>query len=272
MHARQQAEIAAWLALNSTAIAHGSQRVEGLLAASYWSNSKSRLSRWNAALKTFDHDVRNPDTAHNPWPAIETVVEEVVVSEMLTRVWSAVLVAVDEASGRGELAGLAHSVYIGHMEARNRAMRLLLAGRGLNERLFDRINQLRRSLEKWTDLFLAWIPNANVARRFAFDRARFDDYRSEHDFYSDQQQANRHQVLIRSMAQMLVSLTGQWTANPELNRRIVDGALACIDRDAFDSTGLPKTLAAVWIERAHSDAQLFVSQLELLDQGDASRF
>jgi hypothetical protein len=268
MHARQQTEIAAWLALNSNAIIHGSQRVEGMVAASYWSGSKSRLARWNMALKTFDHDIRHPHESHNPWPAIEIVVEEIVAAEMLTRIWSAILVSLDEASGRGELSGLAQSVFLAHMEARNRTLRLLLSGRAANERMFDRINQLRRSVEKWTDLFLSWLPNGSVARRFAFDQPRFDDYHSEHDFYTDEQMASRHQVLIRSMTTMLSSLTGKWSANPELNRRIVDGVLACIDRDAFDAKGLPKSLSSIWIERAHSDAQILIGQLESLESGE----
>lgn len=267
MHARHQAESAAWIALNAPAVLRSSGRLEGLLAASYWSNAKARQVRWNAALKMFDEDIRNPDRSHNPWPAIETVLDEIIVSEMLTRVWSAVLVSVDEASGQGEMAGLAHSVFIGHMEARNRALRLLIGGRHLNERLFDRANQLRRNIEKWTDLFLAAIPNPQVARRFAFDRARFDDFRGEQGLYPEQELSTRQQVLIRSMASMLESLTGQWIANPELNRRIVDGILACLDREMFAPEGMPKFLQALWMERSHSDAALLLGQLESLEQG-----
>ncbi len=270
MHARQQSEIAAWLALNSAAIIHGSQKVDGLVAASYWSASKSRLARWSEALKTFDHDIRHPDTSHNPWPAIEVVVEEVIVAEMLTRIWSAVLLSLDATKGRQDLSGLANSVFLGHMEARNRTLRLLLAGRGVNERLFDRINQLRRSVEKWTDLFLSWIPNQEAARNFAFDAARFDDYVGEHDFYTDQQLLSRHQVLIRSMTTMLNTQTSQWSANPELNRRIVDGVLACMHRDTFDSVGLPKSLSQIWIERAHNDTQILIGQLESLEAGEST--
>jgi hypothetical protein len=268
MHARQQSEIAAWLALNSAAIIHGSQKVDGLVAASYWTNSKSRLTRWNEALKTFDHDIRNPDESHNPWPAIEVIVEEIVTSEMLTRIWSAVMLSLDATNGRNDLSGLAHSVFLGHMEARNRTLRLLLAGRAANERLFDRINQLRRSVEKWTDLFLSWIPNQAVSRKFAFDVTRFDDYVGEHDFYTDEQLLARHQVLIRSMNTMLVTQTSQWSANPELNRRIVDGILACMHRDTFDSAGLPKSLSQIWLERAHNDTQILIGQLESLDSGE----
>lgn len=267
MHAKQQSEIAAWLALNSSAIIHGSQKVEALVAASFWSDSKSRLARWASALKTFDHDVRNPDQSHNPWPAIGIVVEEVIVSEMLTRIWGAMLVSLDETAGRKELSALAHSVFIGHLEARNRTMRLMLAGRAANEQLFDRINQLRRSVEKWTDLFLSWLPNQRAARKFAFDPARFDDYAGEHDHYTDQQMLTRHQVLIRSMANMLTTLTGSWSANPEMNQRIVNGILACIDRDAFDAEGLPRNLRSIWLERSHTDAQVLVRQLESLESG-----
>ena len=60
-----------------------------LSVSRYWAASKIRLQRWITTLKMFENDVRNPEQNHDPWPALEIVVQEILYSELLTRVWSA---------------------------------------------------------------------------------------------------------------------------------------------------------------------------------------
>ena len=270
MHARQQAEIAAWVAVNSAAFIASPKDIDGMLAEHYWTNSKARVSRWNAALKIFSQDFVNPSPDHNPWPAFEIIVEEIFLSEMLTRVWSTFLVSLDLKHGKEEFSGLAFSIFISHLEAKNRVLRMLLSNQGKYEAAFDRLNQLRRQVEKWTDLFLAMAPNQAVAQKFAFDKKRLVDFAHERGYYNDDQSTQQNQILINSMSRGFTTNFGKWSANPELNRRIIDGVLACIDQDTFDSHGLPKSLAQIWIEKAHSDAQVLVDQLNQLDNQTAA--
>ena len=179
MHSSQLAELGSWVALNSGNLVYGEQEQPMLVATSYWTASKIRLQRWVAALKMFGQDFENPKQGHNPWPALEIVVQEILMSELLTRVWSATVLTHDWYHQKDELHGLAHSVHISHIEAKNRAIRILLNGRSANEAAFDRMNKLRRRVERWTDMFLGQLPNGKQSSVFGFDRKRVIDFNGE---------------------------------------------------------------------------------------------
>ena len=86
MHASQLAEIGSWVAIHSSNLIYGQQDQPMLVASNYWTSSKIRLQRWVTALKMFEQDIQHPQHGHDPWPALEIVVHEILVSELLTRV------------------------------------------------------------------------------------------------------------------------------------------------------------------------------------------
>lgn len=262
MHATQLADLAAWVAIHSSTFVYGEGENTALNVQDYWAKSKCRIARWNSAVKMFSHDLNDDECNHNPWPAIEIVVEEIIVSEILTRVMSAALVVYDKYTNSDELKGIAHGILIGHMETRNRAMRLLLHGRAQNEQVFDRINQLRRQVERWTDLFLSRFDNSTAASQFGFKPQRVKDFAGERVVYSDEEFRRSQQVFIQSMARSLSACTQKFAANPDLNREIATGVMGCFIKDRFDSFGLPKSSQLLWLEKSHNDTQMLVEELD----------
>lgn len=265
MHATQLAQIGSWIAIHAPTLIFGNSSPPELVSVDYWTVSKCRIQRWIAALKIFEQDLEDKHLSHDPWPAIAIVVEEVIVSEFLTRVWSAAVMAHDTYQESDELSGLANSVHVSHIEARNRALRMLLGSRGLNEAEFDRLNVLRRKIERWTDVFLARVTDVAIAKRFAFDEQRVVDFHSEIDEVSTANHNRRNQILIASFAAELSSFESEWAANPELNSKISSSLLACFPADRFDSLGLPKSFGLVLLEKTQHDTQLLVDQLLELD-------
>ena len=258
MHASQLAEIGSWIAVHSGNLVYG-QKSQSLDASNeYWTASKCRLQRWVVALKMFEHDIANPDDRHDPWPALELVVQEILLSELLTRVWAASVHLHDDYQNSDELRGLANSTFVSHIEARNRAVRLLLSGQGINEEVFDRINVLRRKLERWTDLFLSQLPNLKAAQKFAFDAKRVGDFFEEKAVESGQATLRRQQILMASFSAEVNGIS-KFAANPTFNRQIASGILACFPSDRFDSTGLPKSARMLWLEKSQQDTQTCLS-------------
>jgi hypothetical protein len=261
MHASQLAEIGSWVAIQSSNLIYGQQDQPMLAATNYWTSSKIRLQRWVTALKMFEQDVQHPQLGHDPWPALEIVVHEILVSELLTRVWSAAVLTHDWYHQSDELHGLAYAVHVSHVEAKNRAMRILLAGQSLNEAAFDRMNGVRRRIERWTDLFLGQLPRGEQACVFGFDRNRVRDFNNEHRQSLGPEFATRQKILSVSLMADLANDHVSYSANPELNREIACGILACFPSDRFDSNGLPKSANAVWLEKSQHDTQLLIDHL-----------
>lgn len=264
MHSSRLAELASWVAVNSGSLVYGSQDQPILVASSYWMTSKRRIQHWITSLKMFEKDIQQPDPKHEPWAALEIVVQEILQTEMLTRVWSATVLCHDWYRRSDELSGLAHSVYLSHLEVKNRALRIMLAadGQGQGEReAVERLNALRRRTERWTDVFLGQLPFGDIAAQFAFDRKRVADYQLEQCESIDDQNQTRRKVLQASFATDLIRNQSAYSANPELNRQIAGGVLACFPSDRFDSIGLPKSIRMLWLEKAHHDTQMLVDQL-----------
>lgn len=266
MNAQTLAEIGSWIAIHATAMVHGEPPHQALAVNTYWTASKCRLQRWAGALKMFERDVELDSPDHDPWPAIEIVVQEILLSDLLTRVFSATLVTHDVFHDSDELRGLAHGIHIGHIEAKNRALRIMLKGQAANERAFENMNALRRRIERWTDLFLAQLPRCKESDLFAFDLSRRDDFRRENRRTDSRDKLRRQQVFSASLASDLKSLAIQFPANPELNRQIAAGVISCFAADRFDSFGLPKSASHVWMEKTHLDTQLLVDHLIEVDR------
>lgn len=236
-----------------------------LAAEAYWTASRCRLNRWYGALRMFEDDLLQEDDSHNPWPAIEIVVQEILVSELLTRVWSATMIAHDHLNESDELSGLAHGIHVGHIEAKNRAIRLILRGRDEAEETFNRMNHLRRRVERWTDLFLSLLPLSEATDMFAFDASRMQDFALENREYSTADRATKLQILTASLAADLANATQPFPANPDLNRQVAAGVLSCFPSDRFDSVGLPKSAQMVWLEKGHLDSELLLNHLARLE-------
>jgi len=261
MHATQLAEIGGWLAINSNDFIHNHPTTNMKSAMRYWAASKCRLQRWQAALKVFEDDFANPCEMHNPWHALETVVQEILISEILTRVWTAVLVEHDRVLEHHEMQSIGHSVFIGHLEARNRALRLILNHRDSNAEAFDRLDEMRRRMERWTDLLLSRTSDLETGLKFGFDENRIRDFAQDRPVDGSEQQIHAQKLFLASLSSSLKRGVTKWSANPDLNREIGAGVLSCLPGDRFDTVGLPKSIMLMQMEQVHNDTHEMVNQL-----------
>ena len=261
MHASLLAEMGSWVAIYASNLVLCREEQPMMVGTHYWVSSQKRAERWSTALKMFEQDFKDPKIRHDPWPALEIVVQEILLSELLTRVWSAAVTTYDHYRESDELFGLAHSVHIRHQEAKNRALRILLSGQAANESAFDRLNALRRRIERWTDLFLGQLPDPELASAFAFNESRMKDFGRERREQSIEQFKMKQQVLAASFSTDLIRGVCVNPANPELNREIASGVLACFPADRFDSSGIPKSLRSLWLEKSSNETAMLVEHL-----------
>ncbi|MDG1872564.1 MAG: hypothetical protein P8J27_01535 [Mariniblastus sp.] len=271
MHANQLAELGSWVAINAGTLIYGENEQPMMVATNYWTASKIRINRWITALKMFEQDFNSPIKNHDPWPAMAILIQEILFSEMLTRVWAATVTTHDWYHNSDEMHGLAHSVHISHIEAKNRAIRVMLHGRSTNEKMFDQLNSSRRRMERWTDLFLGQLPSSEQAALFAFDRNRVRDFINENQETAGQEFVTRQKVLMLSFAADMLRDKIDYSANPEINREIAAGILSCFPADRFDSYGLPKSVRSVWLEKSQTDTQMLVDHLFEFDNKSLSK-
>ena len=127
LHVRDLIELAGLVAVESSTLMSNGNRISRTGLESYWSASKFRFDRWGVALRKYQREINHigPSWAGREWPLIVPILEEVFASEILTRVWCAVLSAHDNKQGQQEMEPTGHTIVVGHMESRNRALKLV---------------------------------------------------------------------------------------------------------------------------------------------------
>jgi len=181
LNLRQTAEIAALASAYSAHLIEGTQKLPDAALHRFWNQTKQRLHVWLRCLNRYQADLRTTAPAERRVVSkqVEPVIEEVFVSEILIRVWSAVLTAADHRRSTNHAEPIARSVLLGQLKARQLAMRLMV---NCPHELLDRaalLDRLRRKTERWTDLLLGHLVVRYPVVDFAFDERRARDFGSE---------------------------------------------------------------------------------------------
>jgi hypothetical protein len=111
--------------------------------------------------------------------ALACVMGEVFVSDMLLRVWTAVLTAADACRSPGHAGPLARHVLLGVWDVRCRVLKLILDGEVLPLGSLYPIDRLRRRTERWCDLLIGRLAAEHDVLEFAFDARRAAEHSRE---------------------------------------------------------------------------------------------
>lgn len=266
MHASQLVQMAAIVAQHGPLIAEGADEISPDDIQRYWSASKCRIDRWMSALRS----ARSPknvldskETARRR-SDIVALLEEILLSEPLTRVWAIVARAYDQNHQHDEAEPIARSVLLGQMEARNRLLQLLVKGDALSAEHSIALNRLRRRVERWTDLLVGYLAPLDSSCEMAFDRNRASDF-SEDVCCTPKQQQVAWSLALDSLQSSLGSRLRSVSPNGDLNEKIVSSVLATFGSGIFDSTGLPSSLWQLRLATVASDTQSYIEDLLALD-------
>jgi hypothetical protein len=231
----------------------------------YWRASRCRLDRWSHSLhaiseRSWSQPLPFPsssDKSHGAdqqpraatWLAgAAAIVDEVLVSEILTRVVAAVTVAHDEQHGRAESAPVGRNIFEGHLDSRRRALALVASPAHRGSPHAKRMVALHGQCDRWIDLLLAYLaPLANVAP-LATSPARVRDfeYDAQHHLRSAISSEVALTMILAGMNSSLMRLSVERSPNTDLNFELAAALVSCFPPAAFDTFGLPRSL---WFER-----------------------
>lgn len=264
MHARELIDLAAVVAVHTPVLLRSARSIPEQSVEAYWVASKGRLDRWGRALKRFSTTIRygglKPDSPEHH--AFRSILEEILVGEVLTRLWSAAMCAYDRIYGADQMEPVARSVLIGQIEARHRVLTILVGRSGLTAEEAMRLDALRRRTERWTDVLVGHLAAEYDVSEFAVDpdRAR--------DFAEDFAQQLQHEGGRFAWPMVLASLRAsfrEWleptSPNPELNAKIAASILTCFPAEVFDGMGTIPSEWSMRISHITSEAEGMLEEL-----------
>jgi len=272
MHCVHLADIAALVSQHGPAILYRRASVPPEAITRYWVVSRARLELWHHAMARY----RSAETSgeyqqlRQWWEEHLILLEEILVSQLLTRVIASLASSLDANHSSQELTPITHAIYLSHLEATNRVHNLMLRGRGIGAQDVVKLNRLRQGVERWTDVLLGRLhlqPCGTI--RYAIDPNRAKTYAAENRAYGhDKTRSMVSWLMNASMREMLLHRTSPQTALPHANRAVASSIVLLLRPDLFDSVG---TLRSLWLHRMQIDSERTDRVLQELQAPDLDK-
>ncbi|MGD9634982.1 MAG: hypothetical protein AB7G28_25610 [Pirellulales bacterium] len=243
MHSHDLAHLAALSAVHGEQLIAADAATMDRMLSVYWKASRCRLDRW---CRTLALVAKHPE--QSAWTEYEIgAVEEILVSDLVTRIVAAIATAHDERLSTNESAPVARNIFTAHVDVRRRAIALAIAPHRDAHQAEDFL-ALRRQCERWTDLLLAYLTPHFAVDEFAFDAARVGDFAfdAREHLRSGCSSDTAVTMIIAGMRSSLGPIKSGRTLNTDLNQEIATALVSGFDPAFFDSHG---HLQSAWLER-----------------------
>jgi hypothetical protein len=255
---RQITEIAAFVSARSMVLIESSHSISDEHLQSYWKCCRGRTIDWLKTLDEFDCRLASASSAEHQsvWTDLEPVLNDIFVSELLTRVWGITLTAVDLRRGEKSAGPIARNTTSGHTEARNKALNLMVGSQVPMSQL-ARVDRVRRKAERWTDLLVGRLAVESQLPEFAFDDQRSLDFgQSQMNEFVRATDESVCEFVHAGIRLAFSGMNQQTSVSPSWNRGIVRSILGSFPIDCFDEVGMFKSLRRVRIERSSPESTL----------------
>ncbi len=181
MNLRQLVELTGIISAHSPNLIEAPQPVARDAIRRYVHCSDTRARNWLTALDELPRQIAEAPAGRQNLVrrSAESLLVDVLAGGMVARVWGAVLTARDRSQRAGFGEEAARSVLSGQMQAQHAVLRLLVEGNHLPIDQVARIDRLRRTIERWTDLWLGHIIRRHALANFAHEFERAIDFGEE---------------------------------------------------------------------------------------------
>lgn len=249
MNSRELVELAALVVSQAGDLLRADQPLDERVLQAYWSASKCRQQCWHAAFKRY-HQLTGASASGDltdAWRNIRATIDEILGSEVLARVWAAVLCEFDQRRGVVDAGPIVRNVLVGHLEARHRALNVMVFGRGASIAESVQLNRIRRRYEEWNDLLLGALQAHCQVRDFAVEPPRVQRFAADLAFQGgDIALAPAWRWILATMRSSFMEQVVTRSPNPELNAQIAASVLALLGRSPFELTDVVRS---PWLRR-----------------------
>lgn len=264
MHARWLVEIATLFVVQSQHFSDVDLHLQTSSCHRYWAVSRQRFERWQNRLTMHREQLGSAGASRRVilWREIRPTLEEVFLSDVLTRVIATVGAKLESDGIDADMGPIAQSVFAAHEDVRHRCLRMLMMP-GIPVEQALELNRIRFSLEKWSDTFLAQIEiRSNNLMPFCFDQDRTRELIEEAaERSSEQAKFVAWQMMSASCQKWMSKFCTSISANPQLNQQIGESTLAILHPERFPSLSPFPALASDRIKTLIDQADLWVSKL-----------
>ncbi len=265
MDASQLVELAAVVARHAPLVVNcphlSSSGMRGYQAA-----CNERARRWRETLESLrqnaaDYPLEVVQPAEPNQSSLAATVREILLADVLLRVWAGIVAAHDRRHA-GHWEPIAGEVLAEHIALTNVALRIVLRGPQIWLRPAAELNRLRRRLERWTDLLLAFVPDRPSTDAVCFSSLRVGQFAADWQHLAPNIRYLAWGWTLGSLRAAIAPcqhpVTGPLCL---LNERVGAGVLACLGSQLFDDAGGLRPLWWAQLAGTIEDAQATTEEL-----------
>lgn len=174
-------EVAALMSAHGQLFIQQTDELPNQVVGDYYILSRNRFNRWMKDLNDIENGISITDPRRLlsmvPGRSItRSMCEQIMINEMLSRIWTLLLIARDRQHGSDQLRPLAHNVFLGHVSIRHKALSICLTDPRVTPRDTQAIDKLRICSERWTDMLCCQLMEQFDLWQYAFDRERAQEF------------------------------------------------------------------------------------------------
>lgn len=200
------------------------------------------LDEYRAVLPTLE-SIMDGEEVSEYWSELADFFEEVFVSELLFRVWGAVLTAADQESGQVRGEPIARRVLIDTLFVRRDALAIIADSDFQSHPELLRCEKVRRKVERWSDVLIGHLTLRYDVNDFAFSAERCRDFGIEQ---LEQEVLDSRsavwEMILTGLRLAFPSTQAMFSPTSDDHRRLISSILTAFPPAAFDvpRTPLPK--------------------------------
>jgi hypothetical protein len=269
MHSVLLVDLAAVVSEHGPAILYGRDTLSPEALTHYWTATHSRFNLWHQAMARYSRvEKENDEDAMNAWWRDHTaVLEEILVSEILSRVVAALGAGLDARASDEEISPVTHAILLNHMEASNRVHQVILKARGPAAVKAEQLNRVRQGIESWTDVLIGRMAlRSTEPLQYAIDHDRATEYAEEATLQGHGVTRRTSNALMNiSMHETISQRLSSEPALPAANREVSRSVMLMLRPELFDSVG---SLKSLWMHRIENSAEQTDRMLDELTSAD----
>ncbi len=269
MHSVLLVDLAAVVSEHGPAILYGRDSLSPEALTQYWTTTHARFGLWHQAMARYSRagSTDDQDAMEAWWSDHTALMEEILVSEILTRVVAALGAGMDERAAEEEISPITHAIFLNHLEASNRVHQIILKALGAAATKAERLNRVRQGIESWTDVLIGRMSIRNTAPiQYAIDPERAAEYADEASQQGHGVTRKTSNALMNiSMHDMISQRMSSDPALPAANREVSRSVMLMLRPELFDSVGALKSL---WMHRLENSADQTDRMLDELTSAD----
>lgn len=269
MHSVLLVDLAAVVSEHGPTILYGRNTLAPEALTQYWSATHACFGLWHQAMARYSRVEKSGNQrAIDAWWSDHTaLMEEILVSEILTRVVAALGAGMDERSSEEEISPVTHAILLNHLEASNRVHQIILKAQCTTATKAERLNRVRQGIESWTDVLIGRMSIRNSAPvQYAIDPERANEYAEEASLQGHGVTRRTSNALMNiAMRDMISQRMSSEPALPAANREVSRSVMLMLRPELFDSVGALKSL---WMHRLENSADQTDRMLDELISAD----